>query len=47
MRTQARAAIEAMRKPTDAMNQAARIQGEISALDASHCWHEMIDEALK
>jgi len=43
----ARTAIEAMREPTDEMKEAALIYGEVTALDAHHCWCEMIDAALQ
>jgi len=44
-RAEARAAIEAMREPTEAMYKAARAYG-FSDGEALHCWKEMLDAAL-
>jgi len=49
-RAQARAAIEAMREPTDAMIEAGWQDGMAGFGEGEECepvWHAMIDEALK
>jgi len=45
-REDARAAIEAMREPTDEMLDAGNVEGTIEPLGASETWELMIDAAL-
>jgi len=47
MLLQARAAIEAMREPTDAMTQAPTFNDMFGPCEAKECWQDMVDEALR